>query len=418
MRLPLGLLARGEALMTLDWARRWMRTALICQLIMVVVLVLAAYGVIAPLARPVTTDFASFYAAGRLAIGHDPALVYDRAAHYLAEQAAIAPRIAYVHFFYPPTYLIICGLLARLPYIVAFLVFEVSTVSLCLLVACLIGGGGRRWIVPILSFSPLLWNVTLGQNACLTAGLFGLGTWLLEARRPILGGIVLGCLCYKPHTGLLIPVALAAGGQRRAFLGAAACVVCIGFLTLGVFGLEAWRSFLVAIERARHEFSAGEIVPFTTTASVYGAFRLLGIGQAVAHSFQYVTALLVVGVVVWSWRQPDDGSGVRHAVLIAATLLIMPVVLFYDLVMLVIAAAWMMRAVRASRPGEILGLGVVWFGGLTCFPLACATHLPVAAACNALMLCLAVRRQAFSSSRLPMSNSDRTGCSWRHRTIS
>ncbi len=403
--------------MTADWVQRWTRTALICQLIALVFLVLAAYGLIVPLARPVTTDFASFYAAGRLAIGHDPALVYDRAAHYLAEQAATAPHIAYVHFFYPPTYLFVCGLLAHLSYLAAFLLFEASTVSLCLLAACLIGGT-RRWIIPVLSFSPLLWNVALGQNACLTAGLFGLGTWLLAARRPILAGLVLGCLCYKPHTGLLVPVALAAGGHRRAFLAAAVCVVCVGSATLGIFGLGTWRAFLVEIERARHEFSAGTIVSFTTTASVYGAFRLLGVGEAGAHVLQYVIGLLVSGVVIWSWRQPDDNSGVRNAVLIAATLLIMPVVLFYDLVMLVIAAAWMMRAVRTSRPGEAFGLGLIWLGGLTCFPLACATHLPIAAACNALMLCLSVRKQALLASRLPNSNPDLAGCPWRHRTIS
>ena len=389
--------------MTMARVRCWTRTILVCQLIVLVFIIAVAHGLIVPLERPVTTDFISFYAAGLLANGPDPAMVYDRAAHYLAEQSATAPGIAYVHFFYPPVFLLVCGLLSHLPYVTAFLLFEISTTALCLLVVCLVGGD-RRWVLPAVSFSPLLWNDAFGQNACLTAALFGLGTWLLQMKRPVLAGIVLGCLCYKPHVGLLIPVALVCGGHRKAFIGAAACVCCLGLSTLGLFGLESWRSFLVAIVRAQTEFSAGEIVPFTVTASVYGAFRLLGVDPTSALVLECLIGLLVVCGVAWSWRQPDDGSGSRNAVLIAGTLLIMPVVLFYDTVLLLIAAAWMTRTARMALPGEAFGLGLVWLAGLLCYPVSHVSNLPIAAASAALLFCLAVRKQARISAHLQKSN--------------
>ena len=56
---------------------------------------------------------------------------------------------------------------------------------------------------------------------CLQIERVGGGLLLLD-RRPVLAGILFGALCYKPHFGMLIPVALAASGRWRAFGAAAA----------------------------------------------------------------------------------------------------------------------------------------------------------------------------------------------------
>jgi alpha-1,2-mannosyltransferase len=47
-----------------------------------------------------------------------------------------------------------------------------------------------------LAFPAVFWTLGLGQNAFLTATLFGGFTLLLD-RRPIAAGILLGLLCYK-----------------------------------------------------------------------------------------------------------------------------------------------------------------------------------------------------------------------------
>ena len=96
--------------------------------------VAGTHGWITPLRRPVSTDFVSFYAAGRLADAGTPALVYDQAAHYAAEQAATEPGIAYNYFYYPPVFLLLCAVLARLPYLAAFVAFQAATLVPSLLV--------------------------------------------------------------------------------------------------------------------------------------------------------------------------------------------------------------------------------------------------------------------------------------------
>ena len=161
-------------------------------------IVAGTHGWIVPVTRPTTTDFVSFYAAGALADQGLPALAYDGAAHLAAEERATAAGIAYQFFNYPPVYILLCAALAKLPYLVAFVVFEAATLVFYLAVVFRILGerSGTAFVV-LLGFPMVFWNIGLGQNAFLTAGLFGAATMLVD-RRPIAAGLLFGALCYKP----------------------------------------------------------------------------------------------------------------------------------------------------------------------------------------------------------------------------
>ena len=74
---------------------------------------------------------------------------------------------------------------------------------------------GWGWLIPVLAFPAMFWNLGVGQNAFLTASLFAGFTLMLD-RRPATAGAMLGLLCYKPHYGLLALFALAAGQRWRA----------------------------------------------------------------------------------------------------------------------------------------------------------------------------------------------------------
>src|SRR5947208_590524 len=98
-------------------------------------LIAGTHGWIVPLDRPTTTDFVSFYAAGVLADAGTPALAYDRAAHLAAEERITGAGIEYQFFNYPPVFMLLCAVLAPLPYLSAFIVFEAATLVLYLIVA-------------------------------------------------------------------------------------------------------------------------------------------------------------------------------------------------------------------------------------------------------------------------------------------
>ena len=94
----------------------WSGVLLLQELCVFAFIIAGTHGAIVGLGRPVTTDYVSFYAAGDLAnVGAAPS-AYDRAAHYAAEQRATASGVPYVYFFYPPTFLLLCTALARMPW--------------------------------------------------------------------------------------------------------------------------------------------------------------------------------------------------------------------------------------------------------------------------------------------------------------
>ena len=315
---------------------------LILEVLVMAFCVAGTHGLIVPLARPASTDFVSFHAAGSLAVNGTAPLVYDRQAHYAAEQAMTENGIPYNFFYYPPVFLLICAVLGRLPYMVAFFTFQAVTCSSCVLAV--------RRILPNISvrclaaFPAVFWTWGTGQNAFLSASLFAGGTIAVD-RYPVLAGMAFGALCYKPHLGLLIPVALAAGGQWRAFasagLTAAALILSSGLL----FGWDTWAAFFAAAANAGSVYGA-QAIDMAGLSSPHGAILVWGGSLTMACAVQAAAALAVAACVATAWRH-GRSLPVRAALLTAGTPVAVPVLLFYDLMLDGIAIAWLIAAGRA-----------------------------------------------------------------------
>ena len=353
------------------------------------------HGLIVPLAKPTSTDFVSFYAAGSLADAGTPQLAYDRAAHYAAEQRAAQPGITYNYFFYPPVFLLLCTVLARLPYMVAFVIFEAATLLLYLLVArTILAERDWRIFVPLLAFPPVLWTIGLGQNALLTAALFGAATLLID-RRPIVAGLVFGALCYKPHFGLLVPVALIAGRRWPALAAACLSVAALSLLSLVRFGPQTWHAYLSAMTASRAVYETGHI-SFAGYVTPFGAMMLRGAGLSMAYSAQIAASIAAAAFVAVVWRRGLP-LPIRAATLAAATLAAVPLALFYDLMIAAIAGLWLLRADGAYRLPDWGKVALAVLFVLTLDPrgLAQASHLPVgplvALGMTALVATLALR---------------------------
>ncbi len=258
---------------------------LLIELTILVLLALWQHGVISDRVTPTSSDFVSFYAAGKLALAHTPGLAYDQAAHFLTEQQFTVTGAPYQYFFYPPVFLLLCAPLAVLPYYVAFYGFEIATLAaFTFTMRQILREPGWSWMGPVLAFPAIFWTFGLGQNAFLTAALFG-GFTLLIDRRPSAAGMCLGLLCYKPHFGLLAPVALVAGGLWRPFLVAAATVAGLVLLVGRVvrsghvagifFGIRrVQRSLCLGPDRLRRHcnaFRGGTAVGSCSVAVLAGA---------------------------------------------------------------------------------------------------------------------------------------------------
>jgi glycosyl transferase family 87 len=306
--------------------------------------------------RPIANDFVNVFAAGRLALDGDPAAAYDWPLHKAAEVRAVGHDFAnYYGWHYPPTFLFVAAALAILPYLVAALVWLAATLAAY---AGALAGilGSRAGFFLALGFPAVLWNATAGQNGFLTAALVG-GTLGLMERRPALAGICLGLLSYKPQFGLLFPLVLIADRRWLAF--AVAALVAIGFaaLSLIAFGSATWDAFAHWLPITGRVVLGDGAADWSRLQSLFGFMRAHGAGEQLAWTVQAAGTFALAAGLIWLWRSRAPFE-LKAAALAAGTLLATPYVYIYDLVVLAVAVAFLVRFAleRGFLPSELIGL--------------------------------------------------------------
>ncbi|MGI4954066.1 MAG: glycosyltransferase family 87 protein, partial [Janthinobacterium lividum] len=247
------------------------------------------------------------------------------------------------------------------------------------------GVGPGAWLVPVLAFSPVFWNIVEGQNAFLTAALLGGGV-LLADRRPVLAGMLFGAACYKPHFGLLVPVALLAGRRWRSVAAAAGVVVGLGGLSWLLYGTATWAAYLRLFLDSGHEYGAGR-VSFSGMVGTFGASRLAGVAVPAAMVLQGLAGLAAAGVVGWIWWR-GASHAVRAAALLSGTMLAVPMALLYDQLITLMALCWLVQEgrCRGFLRGERPLLAGAFLLAVASFPLAATLSLPLAPVPAAILL--------------------------------
>src|SRR5438067_3566652 len=188
---------------------------------------------------PIYTDFTNIWVAGEEALHGQAARLYD-SAEFLKIQTGLLGKQPYLYpnWPYPPVFLLIAAPIAALPYLYAFLCWNAITLLVLLIVTYAIVRRPSA-IALVLACPFTAWNFFAGQNGFLTGSLLGAALLSLE-RRPVLAGVFIGCLTYKPQFGILLPVALIAAGQWRAFVAAEITAAGLAGVSIAVFGPSAW----------------------------------------------------------------------------------------------------------------------------------------------------------------------------------
>jgi hypothetical protein len=379
-----------------DWldaarAKAWRNALLVATGVGAGALIAFSRSGLDPLGKALGTDFLSFYAASALALAGDPAAAYEPARHYAAENAVFGRDLGYFAFFYPPMFLLVCAPLAALPYLSALLLW--LSASCAAFAAAMRGWLERRigWST-VAAFPAVFLTLGHGQNAFLSAALFGAGAlWL--TRRPTLAGVAFGLLCFKPHLGLLLPIALIAGGRWKTFAAAAATVIVFAGASYLAFGAQTWAAFLGNAALARETLEHGLVLP--KMVSAFAAVRVLGGAPAVAYDVQGLVSLATGAALVWAIRQRPDARA-EGALVTMAALLATPFLLDYDLVILAVPLAWLANeGLRTGfRPWEKIALLAGYLAPLAARPLSMGAHAPLAPVVLAGLFILLLRRAA------------------------
>jgi len=145
----------------------------------------------------IPTDFVNVWAAGKLALQGHPALAWDWDVQRKIELDLLQQDFAgYFAWHYPPPFLFVAAFLAQFPYAFAFAGWVyASFIPYALAMRAIVGRGFG--LVLAAGFPAAFSNALVGQNGFLTAALVG-GTLYLLPVRPILAGVCLGFLTYKP----------------------------------------------------------------------------------------------------------------------------------------------------------------------------------------------------------------------------
>ena len=338
----------------------------------------------------VTTDFVAFYAAGELTLRGTPALAYDSAATAAAQGALARLEGGFLGFYYPPVMLLLCAGLALLPFGVAWLVWGLGGyLPLALALRRLLP---QRWAwLPLLSAPAALITLANGQSGFLAAASLAWCAVLLE-RRPFLAGLCLSGLILKPQMALAAPLGLLAARRWSALAGFAVAGAALAAGSAAVFGLPTWLAFLRNAAVAEHAMT--QFAPhWHKLLSVVTGLRLLGAPLAVAYPAQIAASLAVLAVVAWLARGRPGGMA-EMAVAAAATPLIAPHVLDYDLPVLLLPMAWITARAQATgwRDWEKLTLLVLYALPLFARLLTFGASIPVGPPAFAAGLYLCARR--------------------------
>jgi len=400
-------------------------------------LVATAHGGVDLQGRPLGTDFSNVYAAGTYVNDGHAAAAFDPPEQFAREQAIFGADTQFYGWHYPPYFLFVAAPLALMPYGLALAVWQAVTLGLYLLtIRAIVAWSfrGRRsrspesiipapeglapsvdlqksgvwipgsrfaasgmtaeWLLLALAFPAVLINVGHGQNGFLTAALLG-GALVVLDRRPLLAGMMLGLLVYKPQYGLMIPIVLAASGRWRVFAAAAATVAVLTIATTLTFGVSVWQAFLASTEFTRTVVLEQGNTGWYKIQSVFAWARMWGAPIPFAYALQGAAAVAVGAVLAWLWRSAASYP-LKAAALCLATILATPYSFDYDMMVLAPAVAFLTAdgLARGFGPFEKTALAALWLVPLVARSVAQLSMVPLGVPAMIAVFFLIARRAA------------------------
>jgi hypothetical protein len=302
-------------------------------------------------------DFQAFYIASLMVADGTLPEIYDMDAYSARSLLEIGSTAKY-SWSYPPVAFFFIAPLAAFSFIPAMILWGLLQLAAA---AWMLYRLYPPWLTTVITvFSPpLMLNFVIGQNGALSATILGGGLLLLSSY-PVAAGLVFALAAYKPHLALLVPVCLLAGGHYRAFAAMAIGGISLVLASAAVFGIDTWLAFFEQMNNHLGYVDASrlQLDRFPTT---YAAVLRLSGNVTVAQLAQGASSLAVVILVAWTWAR-TEAPAERALTLMAATLLATPYAYDYDLAILVVPFAWILKEymVRKSPGFDLYALLAIW----------------------------------------------------------
>ena len=178
-------------------------------------------------------DFTFYFAAARIGLSHGWSSIYDLNLQQV-ELSAIGSGITVAElarYISPPPVAWLATPFTALPYPIAYWTWSamlVAALVLCWLWAAPSSGRLRvLYLLAAVGWLPVIYGLQLGQPGLVVAAGVAGSYALLRGNHPWWAGVALGVLVLKPQLAFLLPLALLAARQDRAFAGS---VITLGVL--------------------------------------------------------------------------------------------------------------------------------------------------------------------------------------------
>jgi hypothetical protein len=321
------------------------------------------------------SDFLIFWGTSSLALEGNAREAYNPRRLFQAEGEVIHPQHQRP-WLYPPTYLLVVLPLALVPFLPSLFIWVTATLAGFVAVIRRIAPHPLTvWLT--LAFPACFHTLVRGQNTFLSGIIFGGGLLLLD-QRPLVAGLVLGLMVFKPQLCVLIPFALLAGRYWRALAGFFGSALGMMLLSAALFGLEVWSLSIQTLLLESKTLLVPNSFALNLSPTVFASAELMGVAPKLALRVHWTVAFIVAAVAIWTWYQRAP-LRIRASTLIIGTLFLAPRFFMYDFTLLAIPLAFLGYELALTRfsPGPTAILVAAWFMPFYAPILAAHTPIPI-----------------------------------------
>jgi alpha-1,2-mannosyltransferase len=312
--------------------------------------------------NPIGSDFVHFWSAGYIANHGLPENSYQADQIFKASKIAVPENSKQYLWLYPPTFLLVVQAFAKLAYLPALLVWSlVGLFGYLFVIYKIFPGRATFWVSA--GFWPVLINLLQGQNGFLSTILLA-GAYCNLISRPIIAGILIGLLAYKPQLGLIVPLALLAGRQYVVFISAVITVIGMNLTAFLYYGLASYQAFFLNLEIS-HAFTDQGVLSLFKMPSFFAALRILDVDSNIALSIHAFFGSVIAVLTACVWRK-NIGMDIKMSVLIFGSMVVPHYLNDYDLLLLIIPIILQLKRVEAGNAlgNEKIFLSLIWLSPL------------------------------------------------------
>ena len=298
---------------------------------------------------PAPMDFIAFYTGSAL-LAQKPQALYNLNTQ-LSLQHAIAPitqvKDIFLPFLNPPFVAILFTPLTHLSLIDAYAAWAcINTLLLCCICILIYKFLPQKWykkaivIICVLTFTPVLTSLLLGQLSILMCSIFLLAVILLKSKREIPAGLILSLGLIKPHFILLPLIILIVQRRGRVLTGFISGATLLTLVSLFIIGWDGLMSYISLLLSASN-WNQGYGIEIKSQHSIQSALLFLFNSNSLANIrlpwLVIIITITIATTFILSKKTPLNSQlfSLQLVTLIIATLLISPHTHFHDLTLLI-----------------------------------------------------------------------------------